>query len=103
MNCLKSRRTKSIFPKINFLLISVLILSGAYYLVSINNLVVKNFKLQKLEQRVQELSAISQDLNSQKVSLESYNDISGQLSKLKMTSVGSVNYLVIPSDVVAKR
>ncbi len=88
---------------LNLFLIALILVAGAYYLVGINNLVVKGFKLQELKKQEQVLATENQEVTARKVALESYQNIEGRLADLRMVAIDKMEYLTVNEDVIAKR
>ena len=87
----------------NLFLFVLIIAAGAYYLVGINRLVVTGFKLQEMRQQAAALSADNQNIEAQRISLESYSNLEQKIKELKMVAVDKIDYLTPISDVLAKR
>jgi len=88
----------------NRFLFSLIIISGLYYVVSINDLAIKGFSLQKLRQEVRLLNAANKEIDLKIMSLESYNELSQRATDdLKMVAVGEIDYLTAINGVVVKR
>jgi hypothetical protein len=87
---------------VNAFLASLVLLVGAYYLVSVNDLTVKGFVLQSLKTQANMLSSDNQDSETKIVNLQSYGNLSAKVQKLNMVAVGGVDYLTVNSSLLAK-
>ena len=84
--------------------LGALILSlGVFYLVNVSDLTVKGFALQELKTKVNLLASEKLD-NEEKVNdLQSYYSLNTRTQKLNMVAVGEIDYLTVPSVVVARK
>jgi hypothetical protein len=97
---------KSILGKIkliNLFLLTLVFVSGGFYLVGMNSLVVKGFELQDLKQQAAVLANENQEISSRKVALESYHNIDSKLRDLNMVAIDKIEYLTAAEDIIAKR
>jgi cell division protein FtsB len=98
------QETKTGFFKIaNSFLVCLILITGVYYLASINDLSVKSFKLRDLRAESEELVRTNREIEAKMMNLESYGGLSARLESLKMVSVGEVEYLVVKNNIVAKK
>jgi hypothetical protein len=88
---------------LNLVLFALIITAGAYYLVGINRLVVTGFKLQEMRQRVAALSVDNQNIENQRIALESYSNLEQKIKELKMVAIDKIDYLTPTPDVLAKK
>ncbi len=88
---------------INILLSILILLSGAYYLIGINDLAVKGFKLQALKEETNRLNGENKELGIKITDLESYNSLNARAQALKMVAVGKIDYLAGADATVAKK
>lgn len=100
----KNKKFFLTFKNFNRFLFSLIIISGIYYVVSINNLAVKGFSLQELRQDVRLLNATNKEIDLEIMSLGSYNELSQRATEdLKMVAVGEIEYVTAVNGVVVKR
>ncbi|MFA5420695.1 MAG: hypothetical protein WC280_01555 [Patescibacteria group bacterium] len=102
MNSTKRKRLNFI-NGLNICLVFAIILSGFYYLKSVDDLVNKNFELQSLKGETSLLSEEISSLESVKNSLESYENINNRIKDLKMVKVTDINYIIINDNSLAKK
>lgn len=88
---------------VNLFLVALVLVSGAFYLASMNSLVVKGFELQKLKRQASSLANENQEISARKVALESYHDIDSKLRDLNMVAIDKIDYLTAVNDIIAKR
>ncbi len=94
---------KSIISLINKVLFSIIIASGIFYVVSINDLADKSFVLEDLKNQSGVLINANEDYEFIVMGLESYENIDKRAQELKMVKVDKVNYLSAGSSFVAKK
>ncbi len=99
--CFKNKKTY--LGAINFLLSLLIIVSGAYYLVGMNNLVVKGFKLEELRHDLGILSSANQDFKNQRLSMEAYGSLDQKISSLNLVAIDQIDYITVSDDVLAKK
>ena len=88
----------------NKFLFTLIIISGLYHLVSINDLVVKGFSLQELKQEIQLLNAANKEIDLKIMTLGSYNELSQRaVDNLNMVAVGDMDYVTAINGVVVKK
>lgn len=88
---------------INFIFIALIIFGVSYYLASMNNLVVKGFKLQELKKQSSQLINENQEFSSKKVALESYRNIDQKLRDLRMVAIDQIEYVTVKDEIIAKK
>jgi len=82
---------------------AVILSLSVFYLVNVSDLTVKGFALQELKTKVNLLASEKLD-NEEKVNdLQSYYSLSTRTQKLNMVAVGEIDYLTVPSGVVARK
>jgi len=96
----KNNKIKLSFKIINPILFSIIIICGAYYLVSTNNLSIKGLELQKLKTKINQLSSENDDLELRIMALKSYNNLSQRVEELNMVAVGEIEYIASAVEVV---
>ena len=109
INCYQpagSRQVKGTRLNLKFfnLGLGTLILSlGVFYLINVSDLTVKGFALKELKTQFNVLASEKLD-NEEKVNnLQSYYSLSSRTQKLNMVAIGEIDYLSIPTAVVARK
>ncbi len=87
----------------NRILCVLIIILGVYHIAGINDLTVKGFELQKLKLKSMEIKDNNNNLESQIMSLGSYNNLRERIASLNMVSAEKVEYISGASSFVAKR
>jgi len=76
---------------------------GAFYLVTISDLTVKGFALKELKTQSSILASEKLD-NEEKINnLQSYYSLNSRTQKLNMVAIGEIDYLSVPTTVVARK
>ena len=88
---------------LNFCLIFTIIVSGFYYLKSMDDLVNARFELQTLKEKSTLLEEESKNLEMLRNELDSYENISTRINDLKMVRVNDIDYINLGDDSLAKR
>lgn len=91
------------FGYFNKMLFFSIIILGAYYLVCINDLTVKGFRLQELRKEISSLTDENNEMKNKTMVLESYGDISRRLENLEMVAVGKVDYVTAMGGVAVRK
>jgi hypothetical protein len=86
---------------INKAIIIGCILSGVYYIVSINNISIKGFVLKDLKTDLSQLMQEKEILELKVMELESYDNISRRAEQLKMVKVDKIDYITVTDEAVA--
>ena len=81
----------------------MIIISGAYYIIGANDLSIKGFVLNDLKTRADALAKENQDIETQVMRLESYDQIAAKSRELKMVAVERIEYITIVNGEVAKK
>ena len=104
IGCLEKKSAKGkifnwrIFSKI---LIILIIISGVYFIISVNDLSIKGFMLQELKTELGELDNENVNLELKIMELGSYENISNRARDMKMVKVDKIDYITIIDEVVA--
>lgn len=88
---------------VNFVLGSILVIIGCYYLVNINDLTVKGFALRELKSEATILTSENLDKEAKIMNMQSYNNLNEKVKKLNMVAVGEVEYLTVSSAALARK
>ncbi|MFH1822994.1 MAG: hypothetical protein ABH830_04830, partial [Patescibacteria group bacterium] len=84
------------------IIIIFIIIIGVFYLVTMNDLIVKGFKLQDLKKDIAIIKNENKDLELKVMALESLNNLHEKAAKLNMVAVGEVDYLTVFREVAAR-
>ena len=87
----------------NLIIIGLIIFSGATYLVQMNSLAIKGYKIEDLETKIAELKQEGESLELQVSELQSVKSIRDKVSQLNMVSEGRVEYLAPTPVALAPR
>ncbi|MEI6529128.1 MAG: hypothetical protein WCN88_01815 [Candidatus Falkowbacteria bacterium] len=76
---------------------------GVFYLITVSDLTVKGFALKELKTQVSILA--SEKLDSEEIinNLQSYYSLNSRTQKLNMVAIGEIDYLSVPTTVVARK
>ncbi|HNV12723.1 MAG TPA: hypothetical protein PK686_01520 [bacterium] len=88
---------------LNVCLLFAVVISGFYYLKSIDDLVNKNFELQGLKEKSVLLEEENKNFEILKSELESYDSMSARIDELQMVKVSGINYINAGEDSLAKK
>ena len=88
---------------LNVCLLFAVVISGFYYLNSIDDLVNKNFELQGLKEKSVLLEEENKNFEILKSELESYDSMSARIDELQMVKVSGINYINAGEDSLAKK
>ncbi len=91
------------FRKINFVLISLLILIGALNLSISNDMVVKGFEIRDLSREVNLLAEENRILESNLMAMKSYDVLKGKINELQLVSARDVKHLSAKESSMARR
>ena len=97
------RRMKVKIKTLNIIAVTLFFVIGFYYLIQINNLVVKGYQIKELEKKISQLKLESERLELETLQLQSMGNIEEGVEKLGMVAVGEIEYLVPISPAVAIR
>lgn len=96
-------RKNNFLKGLNICLLFAIIISGFYYLKSIDDLVNRNFELQSLKEKSILLEEENNNFEIMKGELESYENMSARIDDLKMVKVSGINYINAGDDSLAKK
>jgi len=96
----KRRLNLKIFNKILFIFV---IAFGVFYILGVNDLATKGFKINALKKNLNNLNNENIKLESQVTSLSAYNNLSKKLEDIGMVKIGRVDYISAGSGAVAKK
>lgn len=87
----------------NKLLMFLLLVSGIYYITTINDLVVKGFVLQDLKAKAEVLRGENRTMNARAVALKSCNDLSTRIDRLGMVTAEKIDYIKVGKGILAAK
>ncbi|MFH1427962.1 MAG: hypothetical protein ABIG60_05570 [Patescibacteria group bacterium] len=87
---------------LNIIMLIFIVIAGVFYLVTMNDLIVKGFKLQEFKNEITILKNENKDLELKVMALESLNNLHEKAAKLNMVAVGEVDYLTVFREVAAR-
>jgi hypothetical protein len=91
------------FDNLNKLIgFSIVIILG-FYIASINDMVVKGFRLQELRKEKNSIVDINKELENKRINRESYSEVSKRVEGLKMIAVNNIEYIEMVNGAVAKK
>lgn len=85
----------------NVIILGLIILVSFLYLVQVNSVAAKGFKIKDLEKRIEELKDGNKNLELKVAELQSRGYIKKEIQKLNMVAVSNVDYITAVSTVVA--
>ena len=89
--------------KINLVILGLMIISAAACLVVNNQVSISGFALKDLQNQANQLSSANSDLQVQLTSLDAYNNLNARVQKLGLVADGTVQYLSVGTEAVAKQ
>lgn len=100
---IKKTKRKFINIKIiNSCLLVSIILCGAFYMVSVNDLIIKGFELQELKKEYNKISEDTVEHELKILALESNNNLSKRAEKLEMVAIGEMEFISVSGGVAMK-
>lgn len=109
----KKTKVKNLQPKnkkmsisiklLNLIIVGLIIFSGTTYLVQMNSLAIKGYKIEELQTKIDELNQEGENLELQVSELQSVKSIKDKVSQLNMVSDGKVEYLAPTPVALAPR
>lgn len=99
---IKSKKTIN-FKKINFIIAALVVLSGIYYLIGVNDFSIKAFVLSEQRGKLSQLKGQNNELELKVMHLSSYNNLSKKIENLKMVKVDKIDYISGASAVAVNK
>ncbi len=87
---------------LNYILLSLIISLGIFYLSGMNDLSITGYKIEELNKQKNDYASTNEDLELKIMSLSSYGNIISRVNGLKMVAVKEIEYLSA-ATVVAKK
>ena len=87
----------------NTVIFTLILIFGVYYIITVNDLVAKGFRLQELKIENNQFGSDNKALELSKTTLESYNHLNERAFGLEMVAVGEIDYLAPGAGIVAKK
>ncbi len=88
---------------VNKIFMILLLVSGVYYITTINDLVVKGFVLQDLKAKVEVLRDDNRTMDARAVALKSCNDLSSRIDGLGMVTADKIEYIKVGKGILAAK
>jgi len=87
---------------LNYILLSIIILLGIFYLSGMNDISIKGYKIEKLNKQKNDYASTNEGLELKIISLSSYGNIISRVNGLKMVAVKEIEYLSAATMVAKK-
>ncbi len=84
-----------------YLVFTLLIACGTYYIIGINDLSIRGFVINNLNSQIYSLENDNDFLEDKIMDLESFSSLDERIEELKMVKVDKIDYLNISEEVVA--
>lgn len=91
------------YRNFSFLLFSFLLIAGATNLAICNNLAIKGFKIRDLRQELNILSEENRYLESELITIKSYDNLKFKIDELRLVNIDNVKHLSLKELTMAKR
>jgi hypothetical protein len=89
--------------KINYILICLLFIIGAFHLAISNDLAIKGFEIKNLNYQLSLLEEKNSSLESELMLVKSYDNIKDNIDDLNLVTVNNVKYLNLNDLTMVKR
>ncbi len=99
----QSNPQNKILKTFNLFLVVILLVSGFYFLKSMDDAIVKNLELEQLKGQVGFLENENREMQVLKNNLESYENISFRLKDMNMVKITDIRYIEVTKDSLAKK
>lgn len=100
----EGRRRPVFNPKFLSVFFAILIVvGGSLYVVRMNRVMVKNFKIQELKKQAESIAAENRDLELRTIALGSYDLLNERIKDLRMVPIEEADYITIKNGVIAKK
>jgi len=99
----QSNPQSKILKTFNLFLVVILLVSGFYFLKSMDDAIVKNLELEQLKGQVGFLENENREMQVLKNNLESYENISSRLKDMNMVKITDIKYIEVTKDSLAKK
>lgn len=96
------RRVKINLKALNLTIFSLVAIIGLAYLIQVNGLATKGYRIGELEVKIDQLQQESKDLELQVLELQSIESVKNKVSQLNMVSGGKVEYLISSPVAIAR-
>ncbi len=109
INCYQAPLSRDVKAKrlnlrfFNIGLASLVIILGVFYMFTISDLTVKGFALKKLKTQVNYLASEKIDSEETINNLQSYYSLNSRTRNLNMVAIGEIEYLSVPTTLVARK
>ncbi len=99
----QSNSQSKVLKIFNLFLVVILVVSGFYFLKSMDDAIVKNLELEQLKGQVGFLENENREMQVLKNNLESYENISSRLKDMNMVKITDIKYIEATKDSLAKK
>jgi uncharacterized protein HemX len=99
----QSNPQNKILKTFNLFLVVILVVSGFYFLKSMDDAIVKNLELEQLKGQIGFLENENREIQVLKNNLESYENISSRLKDMNMVKITDIKYIEVSKDSLAKK
>lgn len=94
--------SKIAFLALIFVLVVLILFSGAFYLYQVNDLATKGYEIKDIENRIQNLEKDSKRMQIKEVELRSMYNIEKSTQDLNLVNPASVSYIEMDSSIAMK-
>lgn len=102
--CMKIKtKNRHKYGIINVLLSTLIVFMVFAYVVQINSIATKGYKIKDLEHKLIELRQISQDLQSEAFKLQSIDNVSKKIDGMEMEVAKNIEYIPQDNSLVSTR
>lgn len=96
------KKTKTIFPILNIIVLSLIVFSAALFLVGSNQISIKKYETIWLKEQIKDLESINQQLGVKIAEKQSMNNLEEYSQNLGLVKVDKVEYLNLEKEVVKR-
>mgnify|MGYP001765051450 CR=1 FL=1 len=83
--------------------VALIVISGSLYVVRMNRVLVKNFKIQDLKKQAESISAENRDLELRTIALGSYDRLNEKIQDLRLVPIEEIDYITLKNGIIAKK
>ncbi len=87
----------------NRFLFTIILISGIYFVASINDLSVKGFLLNELKTEIMRINNENDSIELSIMASESYENLNSKAEELHMVKADKIDYITTVEDVMAKK
>jgi len=97
-----AKNDQSGFTAACFLLCTVIIMAGAFYLYQVNDLATKGYEIRDVQNQIADLSQKNKDMQIKEVELESMYNIEKATNNLDLINAQNVSYMEMDSSMAMR-